>query len=204
MTAHATCRRVGIVGGSGAGKTWLAARLQRRLGARASRLSLDDFYLDRSRLSADRRARINFDHPRAIDWPLVEQALRACAAGRPFPVPRYDFSTHSRVDGEQLLRPAPFIIVDGLWLFSKPSIRSLFDLRIYLDCPVRLRLDRRIARDCAERGRNRASVRDNFWGVVTPMHKRFVASQKRWAHLVVKSPSDARHIRQLARLVQTF
>ena len=67
---------VAIVGGSGAGKTWLADRLQQSFGKRAARLSLDDFYHDFSNLPHSRRTRVNFDHPRAIDWPRVETALR--------------------------------------------------------------------------------------------------------------------------------
>ena len=67
---------VAIVGGSGAGKSWLAERLHRRLGARAARLSLDDFYRDRSHLPPGRREKLNFDHPRSIDWRSAERVLR--------------------------------------------------------------------------------------------------------------------------------
>ncbi len=71
-------RLVALVGGSGAGKSWLADRLQRALGTDAGRLSLDDFYYDRSHLPPKRRAHVNFDHPRAIDWRSVERALKGC------------------------------------------------------------------------------------------------------------------------------
>ncbi|HVV01931.1 MAG TPA: hypothetical protein VHH88_11255, partial [Verrucomicrobiae bacterium] len=59
---------IGIAGGSGAGKSWLAEKIARRIGRHACRISLDDFYLDRSHLSPAQRERINFDHPRAVDW----------------------------------------------------------------------------------------------------------------------------------------
>src|SRR5512140_3253218 len=87
---------VAIVGGSGSGKTWLARRLQRRLAPEAARVSLDDFYRDRSRLSPARRARLNFDHPRSIDWAEFERVLGRLSAGRSARVPRYDFRTHCR------------------------------------------------------------------------------------------------------------
>ena len=79
---------VAVVGGSGAGKTWLADHLQTAVGNGAGRLSLDDFYRDRSHLSPSQRQKINYDHPRAIDWPLFEKSLKACRAGRSIPVPR--------------------------------------------------------------------------------------------------------------------
>src|SRR5438067_11198319 len=91
---------VGIVGGSCAGKSWLAERLQQALRLNATRLSQDDFYLDRSHLSSARRARLNFDHPRAIDWERLEKVLSKWAHGETASVPRYDFVTHGRLRGE--------------------------------------------------------------------------------------------------------
>src|ERR1043165_8976343 len=78
---------VGIVGGSCAGKTWLSERLIEAFGDQATRFSLDDFYLDRSHLPAGRRGRVNFDHPRSIDWGRLEQALRDCAKGHAASIP---------------------------------------------------------------------------------------------------------------------
>jgi uridine kinase len=88
---------VAIVGGSGAGKTWLAKKLEAALTPDAARFSLDDFYRDCSRLHPERRAKINFDHPRAIDWPIMERVLKDLRAGRAARLPCYDFKTHSRL-----------------------------------------------------------------------------------------------------------
>ena len=89
---------VGIAGGSCAGKTWLAERLQSFLGQEATRLSLDDFYLDRSHLSPGRRALVNFDHPRSIDWQKLEEVLGKLAFGSTAAIPTYDFRTHGKRD----------------------------------------------------------------------------------------------------------
>src|SRR6185436_16193427 len=113
---------IAITGGSGAGKTWLARELQSALGRRAARISLDDFYRDSSHLSPGRRAAINFDHPRTIDWPTLERALRQLRAGRPARVPRYDFKTHCRVRTQAVLRPRPIVVMEGLWLLRRPSL----------------------------------------------------------------------------------
>src|SRR6266705_1630776 len=103
---------VAIVGGSGAGKTWLTDRLRQIFGEKAERVSLDDFYLDRAALSAKRRALVNYDHPRAIDWALVEEFLRDCRAGRLCRLPRYDFKTHTRVTRWEWWRPKPLVLVE--------------------------------------------------------------------------------------------
>src|SRR5215470_13200400 len=128
-------RLVAIVGGSGAGKTWLATQLQMAFGKECARLSLDNFYLDQSHLSPGRRTRLNFDHPRAIDWPLVECALRQCLDSAPVFVPRYDFGEHRRLTDAEWWQPKPLVLMEGLWLLHRPALRRLFVLRIFLDCP---------------------------------------------------------------------
>ena len=189
---------VAIVGGSGSGKTWLADRLHGLLGENIARLSLDDFYRDRSRVPPSHRDKINFDRPQAIDWPCVEEVLDACKAGRSARLPRYDFSSHVRVARRRRWQPRPLVLVDGLWLLSRPTVRRFFDLRIFIDCPERVRLRRRLGRDVAERGRSHASVRRQFLMTVAPMHARHVQPQARWADLVLKQPFRKRAVEKLA------
>jgi len=202
MNAQRSTKLIAIVGGSGAGKTWLADRLQQACGAEAGRVSLDDFYRDRSHLSPTRRATINFDHPRAIDWPLVVQALRGCREGRLTRLPRYSFTTHTRLHQHDEWLPPSLVLMDGLWLFWRPAVRELFDLRIFLACATPLRLERRLARDVAERGRSPKAVREQFWKTVAPMHDRFVAPQMRWADIVLSEPPSEAEIQRLVELVQ--
>jgi len=188
MRSATTPRLVAIVGGSGAGKSWLTDRLQQVFGEKAARVSLDDFYLDRSRISPRRRARINYDHPRAIDWPCVEAFLQNCRAGRACRLPRYDFRTHTRRTVCETWHPKPLVLVEGLWLLGRPAVRCLFDFTIFIDCPPSLRLERRLARDLAERGRSRASITRQFRDTVAPMHDLFVSPQARWADVVLGQP----------------
>lgn len=188
---------VAIVGGSGAGKSWLTDRLQKVFGEKAGRLSLDEFYLDRAHLPARQRAKINYDHPRAIDWPRVEEFLHACRDGRACQRPHYDFKTHTRSVLSERWTPKPLVLIEGLWLLLRPAIRRLFDFAIYIDCPASLRLRRRLARDLVERGRTRASVRRQFETTVAPMHDLFVAPQAPWADVVLGQPlrdSEIHHL----------
>jgi uridine kinase len=188
---------VAIVGGSGAGKTWLARKLQAALGDDAARISLDDFYCDRSHLSEARRAKINFDHPRAIDWALLENVLSELLAGNSARVPHYDFKTHCREKSENVLEPKPIFLLDGLWLLRQKRLRELFDLRIFIQCPMENRFRRRLTRDLRSRGRTRESVREQFQCAVEPMHKRFVEPQKRWADIVLQANFGEREINDL-------
>jgi uridine kinase len=189
---------VAIVGGSGAGKSWLAGRLQSILGTKAARISLDDFYRNRPGLSPARRARINFDHPRAIDWPLVERVLRDCLAWRTTRVPQYNFKTHARLPRSRILRPKPLILVEGLWLLRSLKLRRLFNASVYIDCPAKVRLSRRLYRDSSLRGRSVKSIRSCFRNVVEPMNARFVAPQARRAAILLKTPITGADVRRVA------
>jgi uridine kinase len=201
MNPHPS-RLIAVVGGSGAGKTWLAERLEHEFSPDASRLSLDDFYHDFSHVAAAHRQFINFDDPSAIDWLRVESVLRDCRAGRRVSTPHYDFVTHTRRGMHNPFRPKSFVLVEGLWLLWRPSIRALFDLRIYLDCPAQIRWRQRLARDVAERGRTADSVREQFWTTVAPMHERFVAPQTRWADIVLQQPLAESEIRILVARIR--
>jgi uridine kinase len=195
---------IAIVGGSGAGKTWLARQLEQMLNPDVSRLSLDDFYCDRAMLNARHRESVNYDHPRAIDWTRVESVLRACRAGKPARVPHYDFATHTRTAAMDVFSPTPVVLVDGLWLLLRPQVRSLFHFSVYLDCPAELRLERRIARDVVERGRKTNSILQQFWKDVAPMHDRFVAPQVFEADIVLKHSPEPLEVENLAETIRAL
>jgi len=194
---------VAIVGGSGAGKTWLAKKLKAALDPEAAHFSLDDFYRDCSRISPERREKINFDHPRTIDWETMEKVLGDLRAGRATRLPRYDFKTHSRVREKTALACKPMVLVDGLWLLHRRSLRRVFALKIFIDCPVRTRRGRRLLRDLRSRGRTRASVLEQLKKNVEPMHERFVAPQKKWADIVLRHTFGAADIKRLVRELRT-
>ena len=193
---------VGIAGGSGSGKSWLAERLMRALSPVAVRLSLDDFYRDRSHLSMARRARLNFDNPGAIDWPEVERVLQGLLGGRRTRLVSYDFKTHSRLPSSKTLKPKRVILLDGLWPFRRPAIRALFKLRVFLDCSKSIRFRRRLARDRRTRGRTRASVLRQFQATVEPMHQRFVEPQRRYADIILSGTCAMPEVRALAERIQ--
>jgi uridine kinase len=195
---------VAIVGGSGSGKTWLARKLRAALGPQAVSISLDDFYQDRSHLPPAKRERINFDHPQAIDWLCVKHVLRECLSGRPAQSPGYDFKTHCRRPETRTFHPKTFVLMDGLWLLHRPALRRLFHLRVFIECPQRTRLQRRLNRDLRSRGRTEDSVKRQFRKNVEPMHARFVTPQKRWADLVLKHNFGKPEVRQLAQRLRTL
>ncbi|HYG23584.1 MAG TPA: uridine kinase [Verrucomicrobiae bacterium] len=193
---------VAITGGSGSGKTWLAERLETALAPHAQRISLDDFYHDRSHLTEARRGKINFDHPRAIDWAALEAVLTNLMANCPAALPCYDFKTHCREQRTRTVEAARVVLVDGLWLLRPVALRRMFDLKVFIECPIQTRLRRRIERDIVSRGRTRSSVEEQFRTSVEPMHQKFVAPQRRWADVVLPHDFSGRDVTELADRLQ--
>ncbi len=189
---------VAVVGGSGAGKSWLVGQLRRLLGEKAGHLALDDFYTDLSHLAPSRREEVNLDTPEAIDWECLGQVLADLRAGTPTLVPRFDLLTRCRLAERLPWSPRPLVLVEGLWLLRSPALRRLFDLKIFLDSPAPLRLRRRLLRDVSERGRTAAEVKHAFKFTISRMHRRHVEPQRKWADLVLTQPLVEIEVRALA------
>ena len=186
---------IGITGGSCSGKTAIARVLSRRLeGNAAAVISMDSYYIDLSYVPESERALRNFDHPDAIDFPLLIDHLRRLLAGDEILVPAYDFASHTRAPGgggHALRLPAraekrPVVILEGLHAFYNEEIRGLEDIRIFIDCDPETCLSRRIERDTRERGRDADSVRSQWRGTVMPMYSSFVEPAKAFAEIIIK------------------
>ena len=177
---------VGIAGGTGSGKTTVAHNLHDALPSdRVTLIAHDSYYRDRSALPAHERDQLNFDHPDALDNALLIAHLDDLAAGRDVEVPRYDFRTHMRLPDGRPVRPAPVVIVEGILIFAEPRIRDRFDVKIYVETDVDIRIFRRLRRDLESRGRTFAQVDEQYHRTVRPMHLEFVEPSRRWADILI-------------------
>ncbi len=191
---------IGITGGSGSGKSTLANVLLKTLGGRVLVIEQDAYYACCGHLTMAEKERRNFDHPSSVELTLLSEHLKELKAGNPVARPVYDFSTHSRLAKTEPLKPTPVIIVEGLFLFLDPELRDLFDLRVFVDADEGVRLQRRIKRDVAERGRSVESVVEQYHSTVKPMHDQFIAAGAQWAHCRVDSYNDD----GLAKVFESF
>jgi uridine kinase len=176
---------IGVVGGSGSGKTTVVRGIHEATGITAALLDQDAYYKDLAHLSLDERRLVNFDHPDALDNDLLAVHLEELAAGRGIEKPTYDFARHTRADATVRVEPSDIVIVDGILLFADARLRELFDIKIYVDVPDDIRFIRRLERDVAERGRTMTDVIRQYLGSVRPMHLEFVEPSKRWADVVL-------------------
>lgn len=179
---------IGIAGGSGSGKTTLAKNIAQLLNHKhVSYISHDSYYKDLGNMSLCDRAKVNFDHPNALETSLLAFHLSKLKNNNPVDIPTYDFSTHSRCLESERIFPQKIILVDGILLLFYRQLFNLFDLRIFVHAQDSIRLERRIERDVKERGRSRDSVINQYHQTVLPMHRAFVEPTKHSAHLVVST-----------------
>jgi uridine kinase len=133
---------------------------------------------------------INYDHPESLEHELLASHLQQLKAGQPVDVPDYDYSQHNRTEMTTRVEPHRLILIEGILLLSNPQLRSLFDLTLFVDTPLDVCFNRRLARDVAERGRTEESVRRQFESTVEPMFSQFIESNKEYAEIMISGESD--------------
>jgi uridine kinase len=184
---------IGIAGGTGSGKTTIAHKLAAAMPPdRCAVIEHDAYYRDQHHLTAQQRAEINYDHPSSLESGLLATHLQELRAGKSVDVPIYDFVTHTRRPEKRTVPPARVIIVEGILVFVEAALRQQMDIKIFVDTDSDIRLMRRIRRDLEQRGRNFASVRDQYYSTVRPMHIEFVQPSMRFADLIVPEGGDNR------------
>ncbi|HEX9018975.1 MAG TPA: zeta toxin family protein, partial [Anaerolineaceae bacterium] len=83
MPTHPQPLVIGIAGGTGSGKSTVANAILRRVGAQhIAFLPHDAYYRELQHLSKTERARINFDHPDALESELLVQHILALKSGQ--------------------------------------------------------------------------------------------------------------------------
>ncbi len=177
---------VGVAGGSGSGKTTIARSLTDALGPMSVALIEQDcYYRDISGLEFEERARVNFDHPDAIEMELLIEHVDRLCEGQMIEKPRYDFEQHLRAPENDVVRPRPVLLVEGILVLYDAELRDRMDLKLYVDTAPDIRLMRRIRRDLEQRGRDFGQVREQYHATVRPMHLAFVEPSKEHADVII-------------------
>lgn len=176
---------IGIAGGTGSGKTTLTNRLKEHFGDDVSVIYHDNYYKRHDEMPYQERCLLNYDHPDAFDTDLMIEHLLALKAGKAIHCPVYDYTIHNRSAETIEVRPAKVIIVEGILIFQNCELRSLMDIKIFVDTDADVRILRRIMRDVKKRGRSLDSVVEQYLTTVKPMHEQFVEPSKRAADIIV-------------------
>jgi uridine kinase len=177
---------IGVAGGSGSGKSTVTQQVLAAFGADVvSVVMQDDYYSDQTHLAPDVRRQANYDHPDAFDWPLLIRQVRALRSGEAIEMPVYDFTIDNRSTETIHVKPAPVIVIEGLFALFDAGLRDMMSLKIFVDTASDVRFIRRLQRDIAERGRSMESVIGQYMETVRPMYKQFIEPTKRHADVIL-------------------
>lgn len=176
---------IGIAGGTGSGKTTLTRHLKDHFGDEVTVISHDNYYKRQVGKTYEERAQVNYDHPNAFDTDLLIQHLKQLKSGHSIECPVYSYVDHNRTDETREILPTKVIIVEGILIFQNEALRSLFDIKIFVETDADVRILRRALRDVEERGRTLQSVVTQYLTTVKPMHEQYVEPSRKFADIVV-------------------
>ena len=186
---------LGISGGTGSGKTFLAKKIFDIYPEyKVLLLQQDAYYKDLSHLNPDERKKENFDQPESIDIELFYSQLIKICKGAKVKVPRYDYSRHVRLNSKTIYGNFDIIIIEGLFSLYFKKIRKLLSLKLFIDTCSEIRLERRLKRDQEERGGTYKSIISQYHYVVQPMYIKYIEPTKELADIVVSGEKNVEDI----------
>lgn len=194
---------IGICGGSGSGKTTLLKRLASYYEELSPTVfSMDNYYLPIEQQHRDANEEVNFDLPTALNTEKLFSDLKSLKEGNPVEVKEYHFNAPPGKTVLITLDPSPLIIVEGLFLFHYPEVRSLVDYSVFMDVDPATQLDRRLYRDQETRGYSREAILYQWHNHVVPCFDQFLVPYKNMANFLFRNDdlADQEFFRLVAEL----
>ena len=177
----------GSAGGTGSGKSTLTNRLKESSGDKVSVVYYDNYYKRRDELPFEERKKINYDHPDAFETDMLIDHIRKLRDGQSVECPVYDYTVHNRSDKTITIHPADVILVEGIMVLQNDELRSLLDIKVYVEADADERILRRVIRDVKERGRDVEGIAKQYLTTVKPMHYLYVEPTRALADIVINS-----------------
>ena len=173
---------IGLAGDSGSGKDTLTYGIEKLLGAAQLEVIAGDDYHKWPRGHESWKTHSHLDVRANNLHRQVEHAL-ALASDNTIYKPHYDHAT-GRFTEEQAVVPKPFILFQGLHSLSLLQLRTLYDLRIFLDPQEDVRRLWKVQRDRAERGYTTEQVLAQL-DKRTSDREKYILAQRELADLII-------------------
>lgn len=177
---------IGVAGGSGSGKTFfLNCFLHHFNENEICLISQDDYYKPIGQQPKDQNGWVNFDLPQCIDEDKLLADLKSLLAGNTIQKKEYTFNVAEDKARILTIRPAPIILIEGLFIFHFREISALLNMRIFLDAEEEITLNRRLKRDIAERGYSHDMIMYQWTNHVLPAYKTYLLPYKETADKLI-------------------
>ena len=171
---------IGVAGGSGSGKTFfLKCFLKHFTDAEVCLVSQDDYYiLVAHNMTREENKLYNFDLPATIDHKHFEDDIARLINGETILKKEYTFNNPTAVPKILEIKPAPIIIVEGLFILHFRKIAETLDLKIFIEADSDIALQRRLKRDLIERGYSHDDAMYKWIHHVVPAYREFLLPYK--------------------------
>ncbi len=178
---------VGITGGSGSGKTTFLKQLLASFAPDdICLISQDNYYYPHNHQLTDENGVIHFDLPSSFDAEAYAQDVLRLSKGETIIRPEYTFNNPNIIPKDLVLKPAPIVVVEGIFVFYFEEVASQLDLRVYMDAEEHVKLHRRIVRDVKERGYGELDdVLYRYTHHVAPAYDQYIRPFKYDADLII-------------------
>jgi len=176
---------IGIAGGTGSGKTTVARKIASFFTDICIIIPYDSYYRDQSHMSITERRKTNYDHPDSLETSLLITHLKKLKEGKTIAIPTYDFLKHNRSRKTIMTSPQRIVLVEGILLYENEELRTMFDIKLFVDTDADIRLGRRISRDIKERGRTLEFSLNQYLTMSRPMHLAFGEPTKKYADIIL-------------------
>lgn len=182
---------IGICGGSGSGKTSFIRQLRQAFTEeQLCIVSQDDYYLPREQQHRDKNGEFNFDLPKSFDKKKFRADVERLVAGETVTIEEYTFNKAGATPKMLTFKPAPILVVEGLFVFHFKKVSPLLDLKIFINTKENLKVIRRIHRDQVERGYPIEDVLYKYQHHVLPSFERYILPYKEEADMVINNNED--------------
>lgn len=182
---------IGITGGSGSGKTFFIANLALRFKQNElCVISQDHYYKAIDLQLTDEQGIQNFDLPTAIQRERFHNDIMRLKRGETVSIPEYTFNNPKAYPKTIEYRPAPILVVEGLFVQYFEEVASELDLRIFIEARDYIKLGRRIRRDNDERGYDVHDVLYRYQNHVMPVYESLIKPLKHQADLIIPNNSN--------------
>jgi len=191
MTATKRPYVVGIAGSSGSGKTFfLNCFLNHFTADEVALVSQDDYYIPANTKTQEENKLYNFDLPTAIDRAAFYRDIELLFKGHTVYREEYTFNNPAITPRMLETKPAPVLIVEGLFIFYYGEVNALLDHRIFLHAEEEIALQRRLKRDLLERGYHEEDVRYKWVNHVMPAYRRYLLPFREQCDRIIINNTD--------------